>query len=193
MTKVLAIAGGARRRGNSDTLLARAVEAMEGQGAKAEWIVASELSISPCRSCGGCWETGVCVVRDQMQDLYPAFCDVDHIAVAAPIYFTSLPGHLKVLIDRFQCFWVRTYRLGKPPQPRRTGMFLCVGAEDKPDYYRGCLTIVRTWMSVLNVKCKVSRFYPGLDAKEDVQRQQDYLDDATSAGRKLLRLTGPLA
>jgi len=155
---ILAIAASARRDGNSDTALACALEGIKAEAPDAEvqTIAPYGLPITPCRSCNGCWKTGRCVVKDEMQDLYPQFCEADHIVVASPIYFTSLPGHFKVLIDRFQCFWVRTFLLKDPLKPRRTGMFLCVGAMDRNRYYEGALTIIRTWMLVLNMKWRHS-------------------------------------
>ncbi len=192
MTEVLAVAASARRKGNSDTILEAALDVFREGGAQVETVVPRRLSISPCLSCNACFEDGVCVQHDPMQDLYGRFCDVDHIVVASPIYFTALPGHFKVMIDRFQCFWARTYLLGKPPKPRRTGMFLCVGAMDRERYYRSCLTTVRTWLSVLNVACPVSRFFPGLDAREDIERHPEYLQQARKAAEELLayRLEG---
>ena len=191
MKKILAVAASARRKGNSDIVLERALEGVRSiePEVEVETLIPRELSITPCRSCNGCWETGRCVVRDEMQELYVRFSEVDHVVVASPLYFTSLPGHFKVLIDRFQCFWVRTYRLGEPPQPRRTGMFLCVGAMDRERYYTGALTIVKTWMAALNMGCPVRRFYPGLDAAGDVLKRPDYLEDARHAGAELVGRT----
>ncbi len=187
MTEVLAVAASARRGGNSDAVLESALDVLRERGVKVETIIPRDLAISPCLSCNGCWDTGVCVQRDAMQELYVRFCEVDHVVVASPIYFTSLPGHFKVLIDRFQCFWARTYRLGRPPQPRRTGMFLCVGAMDRERYYGCARTIVKAWMSTLNMGCPVTRFYPGVDAKDDlVCNHPEYLEDARRAALELL-------
>jgi len=190
MTKVLAVAASARRDGNSDALLEQALQGIREArpDVEIETLTPYALSITPCRSCHGCRQTGRCVVQDQMQELYAKFCEVDHMVVASPIYFTSLPGHFKVLIDRFQCFWVRTYLLQAPPTPPRLGMFLCVGAMQREGCFRSALTVVKTWMSTINMKCPVSRFYPGLDAAQDVQRREDYLRDARGAGRKLMEL-----
>lgn len=187
MTDILAVYGSARRKGNSDTLLEKAIEGIrEARGdVSVQRVIPRELSITPCRSCNACWETGRCVIQDEMQQLYTRFCEADHVVVTAPIYFTSLPGHLKVFIDRFQCFWVRTYRLGEPPEPRRTGIFLCAGAMERESFFDSSLTIIKTWLSTLNVTCPVSRFYTGLDAKGDVQERPDYLDDAFHAGKEL--------
>ena len=191
--RILAVQGSARRNGNSDTVLAQALEGIrqEAPDAEIETLTAYGLPITACRSCNGCWNTGTCVVQDAMQDLYAKFYAADHVVLAAPIYMASLPGHLKVLIDRFQCSWVRTFRLGNPPQPRRTGMFLCVGAMDREKYYRNALSIVRAWMAMLNMGCEVSRFYPGLDERKAVRARDNYLQDAREAGVKLMRLSRP--
>jgi len=186
--KILAVAASARRHGNSDAVLDSALEGIrqEAPGAEVERLVPYGLPITPCRSCNGCMRTGRCVVQDQMQELYVKFSEVDHVVVASPIYFTSLPGHFKVLIDRFQCFWARTFLLGDPPQPRRTGMFLCVGALSRERYYQSTLTIVKTWMACLNMGCAITRFYPGLDGRKDVSQRTDYLRDAREAGAELI-------
>jgi len=192
MTDVLAVAGSARRGGNSDAVLEAALEALRERGASVETIYPRRLNVTPCFACNGCWETGACVVKnDDMQDLYPRFEAADHVVAASPLYFTSLPGHFKMLIDRFQPYWVRTYRLGKPPQPHRRGMFLCVGAMDKELYYNCTLRIVRTWMSCLNVGCTVTRFYGGVDARDDlVEKHPQYLEDARQAAVELLESDG---
>jgi len=187
MTTVLAVAASARRGGNSDAVLDAALDVMRERGAEVSVIYPCRLAVTPCRSCNGCWDTGACVVQDAMQELYPQFDAADHVVVASPLYFASLPGHFKVLIDRFQPYWVRTYRLKQPPQPRRRGMFLCVGAMDRERDYRPTLTIVKTWLSCLNMGCPVSRFYGGVDARDDlVTGRAEYLADARAAAEELL-------
>ena len=184
--RVVAVAGSSRRGDNSDTLLGAALELLRERGAEVETIVPRQLDIRPCAACGGCWDTGVCVVKDGMQDLYRRFIEADHLVVASPLYFASVPGHLKVLIDRFQCYWVRTFRLHDPPQPRRTGMFLAVGAMDRERYYRCAGSVVKSWMATLNVKCTVTRHYTGLDARDDVTGRPEMIEDARRAAEELL-------
>ena len=184
---VLAVAGSARRNGNSDTLLKKALEPFKDAGHEVQWVIPQQFQFAPCRSCHGCWETGRCVIDDQMQGLYTDFCEAEHIIVAAPTYFTSLPGRLKMLIDRFQCFWVRTYRLGEPPTPRRTAMFMSVAAMEPEKYFTCCSRTIRTWLSTLNAETAIQKHYTGLDSKDDIDERQDYLDDARRAGQELLQ------
>lgn len=191
MSKILAVAGSARRGGNSDRILEAALDVMRDRGAEVETVIPRELDVTPCRSCWGCWETGACVVRDAMQDIYVRFSEVDHIVVGSPVYFTSVPGHLKLLIDRFQCFWVRTFRLGEPPEPRRQGMFLSVGAMDRDQFYKCSRQVITSWFACLNMKCTLSRFFPGLDDKDDIDAHPDYLDRARQAAERFMDTVAP--
>ena len=50
MKSVLAVAGSARRGGNSDTLLDSFLEPLQEAGFELKKIIPSQLSISPCRS-----------------------------------------------------------------------------------------------------------------------------------------------
>jgi multimeric flavodoxin WrbA len=186
MKDVLAVAGSARRGGNSDALLDAALEVFRRDNARVQVVVPRRLTISPCLSCSACFETGVCVQRDEMQELYVRFCEAEHIVVASPIYFTAVPGHFKVMIDRFQCLWARTYLLNDPPQPRRSGMYLCVGAMRRERYFQSCLTTVKAWLAAINVACPVGRFFPGLDARDDARKHPELLEEARQAARELL-------
>ena len=186
MSDILAVAGSARRHGNSDTLLEAALDVFRERGDAVQVVYPKKLSISPCLSCNACFEAGVCIQHDDMTDLYARFCEADHVVVASPVYFTNVPGHLKVMIDRFQCFWARTYLLHEPPQPRRRGMFLAVGGMDRERYYQCTATVVKTWLSTFNMACPVIRFYMGLDEPKDVLKRPELIEDARAAARELI-------
>jgi len=65
----------------------------------------SNLKISPCRECRHCSIDGKCIVNDEMQQIYPKMMECDLLIIASPVFFTSVSGHLKAFIDRFQRFW----------------------------------------------------------------------------------------
>lgn len=188
MRKILAVYGSARRKGNSDALLDRALEGIrtEEPDVRVDVVIPHEISIIPCRSCGACRRTGRCVIHDDMERIYALCESCDHIIVAAPVYFTSVPGHLKVLVDRFQCYWARRKYLGEPPQPRRAGMFLCTASLGRESFYGASLSVIKTWMMELNMACAVSRFYPKLEDRQDALKRADYLEDARQAAHELL-------
>jgi len=187
MADILAVAGSARRRGNSDTLLEAALDVFRERGDAVQVVYPNRLGISPCLSCNACFKTGACIQRDELTALYDRFVEADHLVVATPIYFTNVPGHFKVLIDRFQCFWARSFLLKDPPQPRRLGMALIVGAMDRRRYYDATATVIKSWFAHLNVGTPVVRYYMGLDGIKDVREHPDYVQDARAAARELIR------
>jgi hypothetical protein len=57
---------------------------------------------------------------------------------------------------------------------------------DRERYYQCTATVVKTWLSTLNIGCPVIRVYKGLDEPTDVRRRPELLDDARAAARELL-------
>jgi multimeric flavodoxin WrbA len=106
LMKVLGLAGSPRRGGNSETLLDRALAGAQDAGAEVEKVVVHRLKMSGCRHCDGCLETGICVVKDDMQSLYPKLRAMDAFAVASPMFFMAVTSQLKAVFDRCQCLWV---------------------------------------------------------------------------------------
>ena len=56
-----------------------------------------------------------CVIRDDMDDIYPLLEDADELIVAAPVYFAGPSSQLKAVLDRFQpYFWTRQRARRRP-------------------------------------------------------------------------------
>ena len=105
--KIIGIWGSSRKRGNSEILLDIALKEAKGLGAKVSKIPLSGKSIAPCDGCGKCQKSGKCVVKDDMQDIYQKMLEADGILWATPIYFWSMTGQTKIVMDR-------TYALSNP-------------------------------------------------------------------------------
>jgi multimeric flavodoxin WrbA len=189
MADILAVAGSARRGGNSDTLLEAALEVFRQRGDRVQVVYPIRLTISPCRSCNACFKTGACIQHDEMGPLYDRFLEADRVVVATPVYFTNVPGHFKVMIDRFQCFWARTYLQKRPPRPRGLAMALIAGAMDRRRYYDATATVIKSWLAHLNIATPLVRYYMGLDGPKDVQQHSEMIEDARKAARELIEAT----
>ncbi|TFH40228.1 MAG: flavodoxin family protein [Chrysiogenales bacterium] len=116
--KVLGIYGSPREGGNSDILLDHVLEGAATAGVDISRIYVRDIAFSPCTECGGCDETGVCVIDDGMQDLYPLLLDARVIFLASPVFFYGLSAQAKALVDRCQALW-RRRRLNKTAEERR--------------------------------------------------------------------------
>src|SRR5665811_1313032 len=160
--KVAAIYGSPRRGGNTDELLERFIEGLKDcarfssgtQILNIEKIILSNLRISPCRECRHCSIDGECIVNDDMQQIYPKMMDCDLLIIASPIFFTSVSGHLKVFVDRFQRFWALKYELDKNiiSKTDRKGILLSCAGSKPPDIFDCTKKIARALFDVLYIK-----------------------------------------
>lgn len=98
--KVLAVSCSPRAKGNTVTLLNQVLDAAREGGARIELFSVAGKRIEPCRGCRSCGETGECVIKDDMQPLYEKLVEADAIVFGSPIYFYSMTGQAKTIMDR---------------------------------------------------------------------------------------------
>ncbi len=81
-----------------------ALEAAREAGAETDIFLVSEKSVSPCDGCGSCRQTGICRIKDDMQELYQKFDWADGIIFGTPVYFNNVTAQGKAIIDRTYAF-----------------------------------------------------------------------------------------
>jgi len=185
---VLAFAGSPRRGGNTDMLLAATLEGAEVAGARIERYDLGELSIAPCRHCGGCAAgQGVCVVRDDMATLYEPLRAAERIIIASPIFFMSVTAQAKAMIDRCQPLWVLRNRglpvaTGRAP---RAGLFLSVAGSALAHAFDAAGVTLTSWYWTLEIFERRELTFGGIDVAGAIREHPTALDDARRAGREL--------
>jgi multimeric flavodoxin WrbA len=107
--KILGISCSPRAQGNTVALLEEVFKGAKQEGAETELYSVSDRKIEPCKGCMSCWESGDCVIEDDMQDLADRMVDADGIVFGTPIYFYNMTAQAKAIIDR-------TIALGRPEQ-----------------------------------------------------------------------------
>ena len=187
--KVIAIYGSPRRGGNTDILLNRFLDGLEehkiksGKNITVERIFVSSLKISPCRECGHCLETGECATQDDMQSIYPRIIDSDFIAVASPIFFTTVPGYLKAFIDRFQRFWVLKYEFKKRIIKKdKNGILISVSGSGIKDIFKCTKKVIGALFDVLYTKYHRDFLYNSIDSKGDILKNKGALEAVYNFG-----------
>ena len=67
-----------------------------------EILTLRNLQIKPCLGCFSCWNKtpGKCCIRDDMDSVLKKYLWADLIIWSFPLYYFSVPGSLKTLIDR---------------------------------------------------------------------------------------------
>jgi len=187
---IVAFFGSPRIGGNTDLLLG---EVIRGLGTAAAGLTRFDLNlmeIQPCQNCGGCDETGECVLRDDMDRVYPAIRTAERIVLAAPIFFSGVSAQAKAMIDRCQALWCEKYLLNRPivagPGGRR-GLFVTVGGMKMARHAECANSTATAFFRTVSVPEHLFLPYRGVDAKGAILHHPTAMREAFEAGQALAR------
>ncbi len=189
MKTLLAIAPSPRRNGNSETLLKEFCRAAEDAGWKVDMLRVNSMNFKPCQACDACAKDGKCILKDDMQDVYPKVAAADALVITSPVTFGSLNAQLKMFIDRFQCWWNAKYTLEKPfvrEDENRQGFFICVGALQRKRYCENAEEIIRVFFHNINYKLAGKLFFRGYDEKGAILEDPEALAETYRAGKDFI-------
>ncbi|MDQ1282456.1 MAG: hypothetical protein QG666_245 [Euryarchaeota archaeon] len=96
---ILGISGSPRNMA-TEHILGEALKMLEGRGLKTVQFTVRGKQIAPCRHCDYCLKNGVCVVKDDMHQLYPLIREARGMVIATPVYNGSMSAQTKIVIDR---------------------------------------------------------------------------------------------
>ena len=99
--KVLVLSASPRKGGNSDLLCDQFLRGAKKAGHEAEKIFLRDKKINYCTGCGACQSNGgKCVQKDDMAEVLDKMIAADVIVMATPVYFYTMNGQMKTVIDR---------------------------------------------------------------------------------------------
>ena len=98
--KILVLSSSPRKGGNSDMLCDALIKGAEEAGHFTEKIYVNDQKIGYCQACEVCQSTGECFMQDDMAEILKKLVDADAIVLGTPVYYYSMSGQLKTLIDR---------------------------------------------------------------------------------------------
>jgi len=183
--KVVILLGSPRREGNSAALAERLAAGAADAGAKVQTFYLHGMKIAPCQACESCHKPGAkgCVIRDDMQRVYPELRGADAVVYASPIYWFTVSAQLKAAMDR-------CYALGGAGgyalAGKRIGLAFTFGGEDAFD--SGCTNAIRTFQDAFRFVGAeiVGMVYASAGEAGDVLKNTKVLDEAKELGRKLV-------
>jgi multimeric flavodoxin WrbA len=191
MITVLGLAGSPRRNGNTELLLDKALAGAASLGGQIEKVVLADREIYPCRHCDGCIETGICIIKDDMQYLHSKLKTADRLILATPLFFMSVTAQTKLVIDRCQALWVEKYllnirRISGSDGNRRRGLFLSVGGLRRTGLFDPARATVRAFFATCDLAYYDELLFPGIDSKGTIKEHPSALQDAFTAGCRLV-------
>jgi multimeric flavodoxin WrbA len=186
--KVLGIYGSPRQGGNSDLLLEKALEGAAAAGAEIQKVYIRDLNVSGCLECGGCDKTGICVIEDKMEEIYPQLWESEIVFLSTPIFFYGMPGSAKSLIDRSQALWSKRM-LEKSPDERKRydhgkGYLIAVGATKGKNLFEGTELTAKYFFDALDKSYEGGLFFRAVEARGAIKDHTTALQEAYDFGVK---------
>jgi multimeric flavodoxin WrbA len=98
--QVLILSGSPRKGGNSDTLCEQFIKGAEEAGHDTEKIYLDDMKMGFCKACYSCKKNGTCFQKDDVEAILEKMINADVIVMATPVYYYTMNGQMKTLIDR---------------------------------------------------------------------------------------------
>lgn len=98
--KVILINGSPHKNGTTFRALREVEKALNANEIYTETITVGDKEVTGCNVCGACSKLGRCVKNDIVNEIIVKIQDSDGVVVGSPVYYASLNGSLKSLLDR---------------------------------------------------------------------------------------------
>ncbi len=110
---VSAIVASPRRKGLVSTMAQRVLDGIASHGRQVELVNLYDYNLEYCRGCWACRREGRCVLEDDFNTLFNKVLAADVLVLAAPVYWSNVPGIMKTFFDR-HCGSPRDWSRAKP-------------------------------------------------------------------------------
>lgn len=137
--KVLILSSSPRKGGNSEMLAASFAKGAQEAGNQVETIYLREKQYNFCKGCFACLKLGHCVIPDDAVEIAAKMHDADILVFATPVYYYSVSGQLKTMLDRANPLYDTDYIFTKV-------YLLATAAEDEPYTVEGTVKAVQGWI-----------------------------------------------
>lgn len=136
---VLVISASLRNGSNSEALADSFLAGAEAAGNHVEKITLKGKYFAFCKGCLACQKTQKCVIQDDAIAITEKMCHADVIVFATPVYYYSMSGQLKTLLDRANSLFASDYAF-------RDIYLLTTAAEDEESTPEGTETGIQGWI-----------------------------------------------
>ncbi len=176
--KVLIISSSPRKGGNSETLASSFAKGAEEVGHSVETVYLREKKFGFCKGCLACLKVGHCVIADDAVEIAAKMHDAEVIVFATPVYYYSVSGQLKTILDRANSLYDSDYAFTKV-------YLLATAAEDAPYVVEGAVKAVQGWVDCFD-KCELvdTIFAGGVNGVGEIA-EHPALDKAYQTGNEI--------
>lgn len=146
---ILIVSSTPRKNGNSEMLAEAFANGAREAGHNVQTVHLREKQISFCRGCLACLKLGRCVIQDDAVEIAAKMHDADVLVFATPVYYYSVCGQLKTMLDRANPLFGSDYAFTE-------AYLLATAAEDGRSTFDGAKTAVQGWVDCFS-RCTLAR------------------------------------
>jgi multimeric flavodoxin WrbA len=103
-------------------------------------VALHDKTIGFCMGCLACQKTGRCVIRDDADIIAQKMVNAEVIAFATPVYFYTMSGQMKTMLDRSNPCFPAEYAF-------RDIYLLATAADDEERAVDGTVDSVQCWVN----------------------------------------------
>ena len=145
---VLILSSSPRNGGKSETRATAFTKGAQEAGNQVETVYLREMQYCFCKGCLACQKLGHCVIKDDAVEIAAKMHDADVLVFATPVYYYSVSGQLKTMLDRVNPLFGTDYAFTK-------AYLLATAAEDGPETVAGSEKAVQGWVDCFD-RCKLA-------------------------------------
>lgn len=179
MKKALIVSTSPRKGGNSDVLAQRFADGARESGCTVEKVELFDKSIAFCRGCFACQRLGKCVIDDYANELTEKMLEADVICFATPVYYYTMCGQMKTIIDRANSMFKKDYRF--------RDIYIIASADDpEPSTMDGVKNGVECWLRCYpKASVKGTLLCGGIEEIGAVYEHPEFLQAAFDLGKSV--------
>ena len=117
-------------------------------GNQVETVYLREKQYGFCKGCLACQKLGHCVIKDDAVEIAAKMHDADVLVFATPVYYYSVSGQLKTMLDRANPLFDSDYAFTK-------AYLLATAAEDGEETVEGTVKAVQGWVDCFE-RCELA-------------------------------------
>jgi multimeric flavodoxin WrbA len=182
--KVCCILGSPRKNGNTARIVGEITRGLQENGCEIKTFILPELAVNYCLGDKSCYQTGVCIQRDDVAKIVEEMLDSQIVLVASPSYWGDVTAQMKTFIDR-----CTPYGSENPARKIRTtgtrGVAVAVRAGGNKKENENLVHTIEHFLGHLEIPLAASFTAEGVDTIEDLENHPEILQRAYHFGNSL--------
>jgi multimeric flavodoxin WrbA len=143
MKNIVVITGSPRRGGNSELMARAFIEGAQQAGHNIFLFETLNKKLSCCIACGNCFSKGrACLISDDFNELAPILEQADTIVFSTPLWYSTFPAKIKIVIDKLVTFFISKKEL----KINEAVLMVCAATDKIEDFE----AIIKTYEGIID-------------------------------------------